>query len=378
MTMNKVFQEIEDIKNIIFNREKYKSDIIERYRDSLTSFNDLVGENDTEMSGMFYLVQRHSLYLLKNDKDISCGKVYLFIRKILYRLILLLGDKLLGCTQVFENKEDFGVTVTEPKLQSEKPVIYVANHGFRDDVLATVLAAKQHAVTIWGSLPMFFNTFDGFCSSLIGVVLVNRRHKQSRNAAIDKAVELLKCGHNILIMPEGGWNKTSEVLTLPLFGGVYEISKKSGCDVVPIIHYVRDPEIIDKSNKIYTVVENSVPLYQYEKTKGLSYLRDILSTWQFLMMEKYGQSTREQELCGFSSSAEKWHHCVKERMKYVERYDGELERHSDYRSKNIVRPEDAFRAIANIKNINAENIGDVLYAKDLVTQLDQSDFQRLY
>ena len=261
---------------------------------------------------------------------------------------------------------------------SDKPAIFVANHGFRDDALATVIAAGKPAYIYWGSLPLFFNTVDGIASSLVGEVVMNRKSKESKMASIDKSLKVLELGNGLIIFPEGGWNKTSERLILPLWKGVYKISSLGQFDVIPITHYVSNPEIINKNNTIHTIVDKRIPLYQYDEKTALTLLRDILASWQYKMMEEYGKSTREEEMKDFNSSDEKWDFAIRERMKYVTRYDSTIEKHSDYRSKEIVFAEDVFESVSNIANVNSNNVKLVEYAKKLVKEKKNSDFQRRY
>ena len=112
-----------------------------------------------------------------------------------------------------------------------------------------------------------------------------------------------------------------------------------------------------------------------EKPEALRFLRDTLSTYQYIMMEKYGRSTREKEMQGFDTSHEKWEAHLTERMKAVEYYDIDVEKKSEYRPKHIVRPEDVFEPIAAIQNVNALNIQDVLFAKQILCEEKQRDYQ---
>lgn len=367
--------------------ETYKSRInqkvMDNYADALSSFDDLIGTGHKEMSAMFYLLNRFQLYCLSNDASVAISEEFIARRRKIFKLIRLLGANMLACSQVIENRDYLNdpqneTATTEVPQLPDKPVIIVANHGFRDDVLATVLAANRHGVKLCGSLPMFYNTFNGFASSLIGDIVVNRRIKESRRASIEKAKRVLELGADLILFPEGGWNKSSEKITLELWGGVYDISKATGCDVVPIVHYNREAEILDKKNVIHTVVDDPIPLYEMEKTEALLYLRDVLSSWQYKMAEIYGRSTREKELNGYADSNEKWRVHLTERMKVVDYYDAEIEKNSEYRPKTVIRAEDVFRPIANIQNISAQNIKSVLHAKELVKTIEESDWQKLF
>ena len=187
-------------------------------------------------------------------------------------------------------------------------------------------------------------------------------------------------GMSILIFPEGGWNKTSELLALPLWKGVYDMSLAAKCPVVPITHYVRDPEVLSKKNYIHTVIDDPLPLHELSQQEALRTLRDNYASWTYKMAEAYGRSTREAEMHGFAASDERWHAHLQERMKGVARYDSTIERCADFRAKTIARPEDVFAPIAAIreKNITPQNVKMVLAARELVKQRRRSDFQRLY
>ena len=115
-----------------------------------------------------------------------------------------------------------------------------------------------------------------------------------------------------------------------------------------------------------------------EKTEALRFLRDEMASWQWKMMEVFGQSTREQEIGDFSDCNEKWKAHLTERMKAVEFYDEEIEKNAEFRPREIVRAEDVFRPIANIQNVTPQNVKDVLYAKELVKTIEESDWQKLF
>lgn len=365
-------------------KQKYDQKVFHQYKDALCDFDDLIGDNYTSMSNMFYLLNKRYLHWLDNDSEKAVYEKEIKFRRKFYKLLKLVGPGMLKCTQVYENRKTLNdPTSNEPDtpiVLPDKPIIFVANHGFHDDVLASVLAANRHPYILWGSIPLLYNTFNGFASSLVGAVCVNRKNKNSRNASITKAKKVMEYGADILMFPEGCWNKTSEKLVLELWKGVYTLSCVAQCDVVPITHYVRDMEILDKKNIIYTVVDDPIPLYKMEQEDAMRYLRDVFASWTYKMMEKYGQSSREKELKGFSTPQEKWHAHLKERMKGVDRYDSTIEKCADYRPKHIVPPDEVFAPIADIqpKNITAQNIQMVMDAKRIVEESRKNDFQRLF
>lgn len=380
--LHKIKEELIDFKLILTDRERYKQKVFEEYSDALESFDDLIGDDYTDMSNLFYFVNRKYLHWLSNNPDIAVSEKEILFRRKFYNILKKVGPSMLGCTQVLENRtflqDPNALRLDSGIILPEKPVIFVANHGFRDDVLATVLAAKRHAYLYCGSLPLFYNSFNGYATSLVGQVMTNRKNRESRIASIEKSNRVMEYGTDMILFPEGGWNKTKEQLVLDLWRGVYLLSKKGNYDVVPITHYVRDMEIVDKSNVIHTVVDEPIPLYLMEEKEALRTIRDNFATWQYLMMEKYGVSTRDTELAGFNNSDEKWEDHLDKRMVYVDRYDSSIETISDYRPKDKVRIEDVFEPVSRVNNITPQNIKTVNSAKKLVLEKKSTDYQRLY
>lgn len=374
--------ELRDLFLILFNKKQYKDEIGKRYEGIIDGFNDLLGDGYNDASMLFYLINRKLLPWLDNDPEISIKEKDIQFREKFYKILKKIGPKMLGCTQVIENRkyinDPFCNDTDDEVILPSKPVIFVSNHGFRDDVLSSVLAANRHSYIYWGSIPQFYNTFDGLAASLVGEIIFNRKSKISKQASVEKVSKVMARGTDLMIFPEGGWNKTSELFATELWKGVYTFSKLGNYDIVPIVHYVRDMEIVNKKNIIHTIVDDPIHLYEMEQKEALEYLRDVLCSWQYKMAEVYGKSSRTEELVGFNSSDEKWHHCVQERMKGVSRYDSEIEKKSDYRPKEKIRPEEVYKAIANIQNINAGNAKMVLEAKKLVKERENNDFQRLY
>ena len=377
-----MIQELRDLTLILFNKEKYKNEVLVKYGNVINSIDDLLGDNYSDLSLLFYLINRHYLHWLDSNPDIAVQESEIKLRRKIYKLLKKVGPKLLGCTQVIENRKYINNPncreMDDKVMLPKKPVIFVANHGFRDDVLATSLAAGRHAYFYCGSLPLFYNTIEGFAVALVGDVIINRRNKESKDSSILKVKKVLEKGTDLIIFSEGGWNKKSEVLTNHLWRGVYEFSKLGNYDVVPIIHYVRDLEVVNKKNIIHTIVDDPIHLYEMNEKDALIYLRDVLSSWQYKMSEIYGKTTREKELQGFSNHDEKWISTLEKRMQGVPRYDSEIEKKSDYRPKDIVLPETVFESIANIKNITPYNVNMVLDAKKLIKERKNSDFQRMF
>jgi 1-acyl-sn-glycerol-3-phosphate acyltransferase len=359
-----------------YKKEKLEQ-IKEEQKENIRNINDLTAGDEPSL--LFYILAEKLGYLLSNDPSKCLSEDSISLRRKINKIIKLVGPKFLSAPQVFEDRNELmgDGTKYEDVVLSSEPVIWIANHAFKDDTLASILAAKRNAYILFGSLPQFFNTIDGVLSWANGVVMTNRKVSSSKHASVDKAVKAINMGIDLMMFPEGVWNKTPEKLMLELWPGIYRICKETKAKVVPMAHYVKDCASLESSNIIHTVVDNPVRIDDLSEKAALEYLRDIVSTWYYLMMEKYGKSTREEELKGFENASLAWEDALSRRVKTAARYDKEIELCADYRPKDE-RIDEIWENIANVKNITKENILLVEEAKQKIMKFKENDFQRRY
>ena len=352
--------------------------ILKKYDGIITGLNDLTAGDPP--SSLFYILADKLSYLMDADAKIAINPKGVARRRKINPIIKTLGAHFLSNPQIFENRNflrDPNCSDPPPDAKialPDEPVIWASNHGFKDDGVASILAAQRHAYILFGSLPQFYNTFDGITAWLNGVAMANRKVSASRKASIAKAVRVINCGADLLIYPEGIWNKSPSALAIDLWPGVYRIACETGAKVAPIVHYLRDNDAT-KSNPIHTVVDDPFRIDDLTERQALDYIRDAFATWYYLMIEAYGKSSRDEILKGASTAAEAWERQLKERVSGVSRYDKEIERSADFRPKWKVSPQQVWQAIADITNITPQNVGHVLYAKQLVAQCLREDFQ---
>ena len=362
------------------NFKERKIEKILNNQKNITSINDLTAGE--EPSWLFYILADKLGYLLENNPDEVLSKKGVEIRKKINYIIRKIGPAFLTSPQIIENRKALLNPETTEKddeiVLPNKPVIWVANHAFKDDTLASILAIQRNAYILFGSLPQFYNTFDGITAWLNGVVMTNRKNKDSKKASVEKAVRAIELGSDLFIFPEGVWNKSPNKLLLDFWPGIYRIAQETGADIVPVVHYQEDTSRPGKDNLIHTVVDNPINISGLTEEEGLDLIKEKLSTWYYLMMEKYGQSTREELLENYDDSTKAWEEHLKRRVSTADRYDEEIELSADYRPKKTVRPEDVYESIANIDNITPDNVHHVLYARQLVKTQKNNDFQRRF
>lgn len=356
--------------------------ILQKYDGTIIGLQDLTGNKYP--SGLFYILANHLSYLLDTNPEVTISAKGVEIRKKLHFIINTLGSHFLTNPQVFENRnflrnpQQTDVLPDSGIILPAEPVIWASNHAFKDDGLATILAAKRHAYLFFGSLPQFYNTLDGITAWFNGLVMVNRKVAASRRTSTAKAVRAMKFGTDLVVFPEGVWNKSPNALLIDLWPGIYRIACETGAKVIPVIHYIRDCSNQEKNNIIHTVIDDPIRIDNLSERASLEYLRDVLATWFYLMMEVYGKTTRENLLRGASSSIEVWEQQLVDRVKTVARYDTEIELCADYRPKWKVLPQEVWRSVADISKLTENNVLHVLYARQLIEQLDTEDFQRRF
>lgn len=385
-------------------KERELAKIVEANKDYITSINDLTGGDDPSL--LFYLLIKLSDRLLNPENQKEQSKTAIEIRRKLNPIIKKLGPSFLTNPQIIENR-NFLMNPTAKVIEEDpgiilpdEPVIWTANHSFKDDTLATVLVAR-HAYILFGSLPQFYNTFDGVTAYLNGVVQANRKVKLSRGASIPKSVGVIKNGADMLIFPEGVWNKTPDRLLLDFWPGVYRTAQETGAKVVPVAHYQRDKTSKKiPGNEIHTVIDDPMDITNMSEKEGLELLRDKIATWYWLMMEQYGKSSNYEEF-GLREVMEKnnqfltieeqlqlahvrpktynevWEQHLTERVQTAARYDKEIELSADYRPRQKVLPEDVFASIASLEKTE-QNKDAVEHARQLVKTRRENDFQRRF
>ena len=318
--------------------------------------------------------------MLCDEPDEAGLKKALRWRRRLNPLLKKLVPVSMKVKQIFENRNELRGLPGKDKGISlpDEPVIWMSTHLFKDDAAASVVAVKRNAYILFGSLPQFYNTFDGVFSWINGVVLVNRKSKASRSQSTSRAVKTIRAGADLLVFPEGGWNRTPELLLTALWPGIYRIAKETGSKIIPVVHYIEDPTCIDKRNKIHTVVDDPVDITSMSEKEALDYLRDIMATWHYLMMERYGRTTRAELLGSYSAYDDAWIDQLALRDLTVEYYDKEIEQRADYRPNEKDSPSQVWEPVATIEHITSANAAHVAYARNLIDDLKKHDYQRSY
>lgn len=346
----------------------------------IKEYSDLYGDGNPSIFFPFML--KMYSHLLDNNERYSFSKKEMKkIDKVNY-LVRKIGPLMLKSKQIYVDRNDLlgykDNLLGDVKIPNE-PVIFVSNHLFRDDILGTMIAAGRTAYALCGSIPMFFNTPEGILIYNSGVILINRNVKSNKHASIEKQKEVLKNGGSLIVYPEGVWNKSPNKLHIPLWNGVFKLAKETGVKIIPIVHYIKDPSysINRKNNQFYTLIDDFIDPKKYTEEELKTMIEDRFSTWSYLMMEKYGKTTRDDLLNGYNSTQELWEEQLVRRTKTAKKYDINIETQCDFRPKNIVNIDTVFEPISNLKE-SENNKEEVKHAKKIVREFRNNDFQHRF
>lgn len=264
------------------------------------------------------------------------------------------------------------------KAPKSKPVIYAITHIDKYDYQVVSEAIKEHQYPFAGDPETMYRTLDGTFLELNGVIYCDTESKEDRHIAKETAIETLKQGHNLLIYPEGVWNLTSNLLMLPLFPGIIEMARETGCDIVPVA--------IERYDKEYKInIGSEFDVNSYLKS-GLTEdeirikLRDEMATLKWDIMQTIPRlstaedgyyNTARSELGEYDEELEKFQ---TERLKEWSNpktgepyYNKDIIKERTYREKDtytgfrVSLPEDAFSYMKKIK-LNKNN--SFIFAKN--------------
>ena len=191
------------------------------------------------------------------------------MRKLLHKPLLLL----------MRSKRNFNLkTMGEINLDKVNcPAIFVVNHTNSHDIPVASEVIKKHHHVLLGKQPLEF--VDKIAFWLNGVIWVDRKNKGSKAQAKEKMISVLENGTNLLMFPEGTWNRSPNKTMLPLYWGVIDIAKESGAPIIPIILEYTPNVCYAKIGEPIYIQKNA------NKNTEINSLRNIMATLRYELWE---------------------------------------------------------------------------------------------
>ena len=250
---------------------------------------------------------------LNDDPEKSISSFGIKNRRCIYPLVKHLAGPLSGVNGVLVKKADM----------PDGPKIFAVTHTNNAEDIAWGLSfAGESSYLFCNGYNEIMYTFDGIALWLSGLIYVDRYSSESRKASIKKAKQVLDYGGNIMIFPEGVWNMSENLLVRKLYHGVYQIALSNNIPIVPIATMIY-------GKTLYAIRGETIYISEYDKTSGLTLLRDSFASMKWELMEQYGKTTREDLLKG-QTPYEYWDSFINEYISTQKLYNHEQEKKDHY------------------------------------------------
>lgn len=230
----------------------------------------------------------NKLYYKTRQKDDSSilGRLSLRTRKKLHGLVLLIfiiKNWLSGfrCEVINDERE-----------QTDRPIIFALTHIGKFDIEVSAVGIKKHFYLLSGDYEHLQGTVDGTFLLLNGVLFFNEKVKRDRTEVVNKMINLLKTGANLMYFPEGTWNLKPELPVLPCYWGIVDVASKSNAIIVPVA--------VEQYGKRFKInIGKNFDIKQYgsdveEKSRAISALRDVLASLKWEIWESEPQLIRNE------------------------------------------------------------------------------------
>lgn len=117
------------------------------------------------------------------------------------------------------------------KLDKKKPYIFIANHTSTLDIMVMTILHKHHPIVFVGKeelvhIPIFGTIYKRIC------IVVNRKDIKSRTHVFKLAKERINQGESIVIFPEGGIPKNTDLILDKFKDGPFTIGISTGAPIV--------------------------------------------------------------------------------------------------------------------------------------------------
>ena len=256
-------------------------------------------------------------YLMSYNPEDVVSKRGIRIREICYPVL----SKIFPLTsksklKIIRSYDEYGNRITVPK---DKKVIFVPNHGFRDDIALSLMTAKYPTYSVFASIPDFFYSIDGYALNLFGVFLMDRRDKESKASIIPKVNYAFDLGlKRLLILPEGVWAKSPNELVLKLWKGAYLLAQRNNALLMPISLLNKDMKIdgdVGKGKKgvCYSILGEPIDPSNMSWFELERILRDAIATNRYSLFEQFSKAKRDSLGYGMSY----WNEYVREMINTV-------------------------------------------------------------
>lgn len=289
-------------------------------------------------------------YLQKRKYEFENGKVLkgLNFRDKLHPILL----SLIKLNRKFIAKQNL-IIINDRRVNSDKPVIYAITHMGMYDYQIVSEAIKDHQYPFAGDPETMYRSGDGLILSLNGLIYCDTNSKEDRYIALETSKELLRKNENLLIYPEGIWNLSPNLLSLPLFPGIINIALETGCDIIPVAveQYDKDFYVNIGSNFKLNNKINKENLNEYVNEQKII-LRNKLASLKWEIFESRPLEKRKN-LGNYEEELKNFINCrLNEWINYKTKkpyYNEQILNERTFKEKSVLFASDIYSYMKNIK-----------------------------
>ncbi len=268
------------------------------------------------------------------DENSFLGRLSLKTRRRLHRLLLLIF--------IIKNSlNGFKCKVIKDEREATcRPMIFALTHVGKFDIEVSAVGIKDHFYLLSGDYEHLQGLVDGAFLLINGVLYFNEKVKRDRAEVVNRMIDHLKLGGNLMYFPEGTWNLKPELPVLPCYWGIVDIAQKSNAIIVPVA-----VEQYEKRFKIN--IGKNFDMQQFgsdsaEKARAISTLRDTLATLKWEIWESEPQLSRNE------MTGNEWNEYTNARLAEWPYFNTDYIDSMIYKPKNVARYEDVFEHLNNI------------------------------
>ncbi|GEM_PF-1915652 len=192
--------------------------------------------------------------------------------KIFYCILKLIFKK--------QRKHEFIFNGSVPS--SDVNAIFAVNHSNMHDIPYICELLSRHCYVLIGKQPL--RLIDRIAFIINGTVWVDRKNTVDKKRAVNKMINILCDGANLVMFPEGTWNLTFSKPMLPLYWGIIDIAKKSNKPIVPnVLEYTETQCYISFGTPIKVLPNDN-------KTQRIEDVKESFATLKWQIWEKYSNT----------------------------------------------------------------------------------------
>lgn len=209
----------------------------------------------------------------ENKSLFDCAmQLSICFHKIFYCILKLIFKK--------QRKHEFIFNGSVPS--SDVNAIFAVNHSNMHDIPYICELLSRHCYVLIAKQPL--RLIDRIAFIINGTVWVDRKDTVDKKRAVNKMINILCNGANLVMFPEGTWNLTFSKSVLPLYWGIIDIAKKSNKPIIPIVlEYTELQCYISFGNPIKV-------LHDDNKTQRIEDVKESFATLKWQIWEKYSNT----------------------------------------------------------------------------------------